>query len=464
MVVRVMALLVGIACYSALTDLLVAARWGTAWLSTVEGPQIHGNDTDKEINYTAFWKGAMHAAHNSVLSEMKEAPPPAPCPKVYVYDLPWDQVDSIRHSGKFGRSVIKEREEEKVFNGYLYATNQYAFASILQHRLTESKMCRTLDPAQADLFYAPVLPNPKGLREWKETCQAINGTMIQNQLQHLNSTNACRHFFAIGKSPVDVTTCDGWFSNPIPELRPFSRLAYAHSSFVIDSKGGHHYNKNDMTKSLYPNLFSVPYPSSLHFRSQEDVPHFLHSVRPRTSLMSFIGKHNHGDIRVRQAIHRMCNDYNDTEVCDYRDTNAPSVKPKLTAKSKAIFCLEPAGDTPERKSISDSITFGCIPVLFSDLTDDNAPWFWLDWKDRARVLVPRQDFVAGRIDLKKLLQSIPQDLLELMQRTLEEKARKYQYSVDDDQQDGVRVILDNLHRVALDKEQQGVCGYLSNEH
>lgn len=129
-----------------------------------------------------------------------------------------------------------------------------------------------------------------------------------------------------------------------------------------------------------------------------------------------------------------------------------------TVKSKATFCLEPAGDSPWRKSLSDSITFGCIPVLFSELTDDVAPWHWGEWKERGRVLVPRKDFVSGKIDLKRLLESIPPKLLELMQSTLREKARKFQYSVDDDQEDGIRVILDNLHREAKEMERQGRCG------
>ena len=130
-----------------------------------------------------------------------------------------------------------------------------------------------------------------------------------------------------------------------------------------------------------------------------------------------------------------------------------------TSKSKSTFCLEPAGDSPWRKSLADSITFGCIPVLFSELTDDVAPWFWKDWKARARVLVPREEFIAGRIDLKKLLQSIPPQLLKVMQTTLKEKSRRFQYSVDDDHEDGIRITLENLHREVLDRKQRGICGY-----
>ncbi len=415
------------------------------------------NDRDEKFNYTAFWRDATIAAQASLASDRKNATS-TQCPKVYVYDLPWDSIDSKKHPNKFGNPVkLTNANDRKKFQGYLFKTNQYSFPSILEHRLRQSGMCRTLNPFKADLFYAPVLSRPKGNGEWNATCQRITGKMIRKKLVYLNSSNACRHFFAIGKGHTDVTLCDGWFSNPIRELKPFLRLAYSSYSFVVDSDGRHFYDENDTTSSTYPNLYSVPYPSSLHFYANKTCPHFSDKFKRRPSLMSFIGKDNHGDTLVRRRIHSMCDKYADIQVCDYQERFDLNKNP--TDKSKAIFCLEPAGDTPTRKSIADSITFGCIPVLFSELTDNVAPWFWLDWKDRARVLVPRSDFVAGRIDLKKLLESIPQELLNLMQRTLKDKARHFQYSIDDDPEDGIRITLDNLNRVAKDMEHRGVCGY-----
>lgn len=412
---------------------------------------VQPSNKDTEFDYTAYWERVTDAAYQSLAAEEKKEP--TPCPKVYVYDLPSKLRDETDKSTTFGGMV----EKEGVFHGYLHKTHQYSFPSILEKRLRSSKQCRTLDPNEAELFFAPVFPASKSIEEYIESCKGVTGEAVRDGLPHLNSTNACRHFFVVGKGHVDVQHCEGWFSNPIPELKPFSRLAYSNYSFVLDSHGAHRYDKNDTTSSVYPNLASVPYPSSLHFQSKKELPHLTpkYNARKRNVLMSFVGKYNHGDIEVRERIHDLCLEYNNTKVCEF----LPKYFAQKMPKAKATFCLEPAGDTPGRKSLSDSITFGCIPVLFSELTDDVAPWFWLDWKDRGRVLVPREDFVAGRIDLKKLLQSIPKDLLKLMQSTLAEKVRRFQYSLDDDQDDGVRIILDNLHREALEKESRGVCGY-----
>ena len=109
------------------------------------------------------------------------------------------------------------------------------------------------------------------------------------------------------------------------------------------------------------------------------------------------------------------------------------------------FSLSFVGQSP-----SDSVALGCIPVFFSDLSDDFAHWFWGEWKDRARVLVPRGPFVCTEdcIDLVQLLQSAPPQLISLMQETLRQRARRFQFSVDDDQEDGIRVILDSMHKQA----------------
>jgi hypothetical protein len=410
-----------------------------------------------KFDYTAFWDDALLKARASLQQEQAISQIQQPCPKVYVYNMTlFNQIDTKKHPRQFANPVAKfHTKTDALFEGYLFKTNQYSFASILEHRLLNSK-CRTLDPDEADLYFAPILSAPKGSGGWTTTCQAITGKQVRQTLVHLNTTNACKHFLAIGKGHTDVPHCRGWFSKPIPELAPLTRLAYSSFNFDLDKHGGHFYQQNDTIQATHPNLVSVPYPSSLHYASNKTVPHFPNEI-PRTTLMSFIGKDNHGDVKVRTRLHKQCKSYKDNHVCDWREKYVP--EKDATTKAKAVFCLEPAGDTPGRKSLSDSITFGCIPVLFSDLTDDVAPWHWLSWKDRARVLIPRHEFLAGRIDVKRLLQSMPSELLAIMQSTLRTKSRQFQYSIDDDPEDGVRIILDNLHRQAQEKERQGTCGY-----
>ena len=51
---------------------------------------------------------------------------------------------------------------------------------------------------------------------------------------------------------------------------------------------------------------------------------------------------------------------------DYSQDEVKSMKVALARKTTSIFCLEPPGFSPPRKSIVDSLLSGCIPVLFYD--------------------------------------------------------------------------------------------------
>ena len=411
------------------------------------------------FNYTAYWDHALNLALSSLRKEesLNLAPrSSSPCPKVFVYDLTQtpELIDSPIESSIaniFGR-IVKEQKKYKVYT--VKKSQQYTFPLILEHRLRNSEECRTLDPEEADLFFVPILTAPKTATEWSRACKKIKAnTTLLSALPYLDSSNACRHFFAFGKGHYNGEHCSGWFADPIEELKPSFRLAYSHFDFD-KNKGNHLRLASDAeTKARYPNLVSVPYPSSVHFWNDTDVaslPQFTTSHN-RTVLMSFVGEDSHGDKEVRRNITKMCEGYSDNSVCgvSIRTRSKEKFESLLSKeKSKAFFCLEPAGDSPWRKGLSDSITLGCIPVLFSDLTDDVAPFHWKSWKDRSRVLIPRKAFVSGCVDLKTLLQSIPPQLVDLFQKTLREKARMFQYSVNDDQEDGIRVILDSLLKEA----------------
>ena len=48
----------------------------------------------------------------------------------------------------------------------------------------------------------------------------------------------------------------------------------------------------------------------------------------------------------------------------------------VRAKASSVFCLEPEGDSPDRKSVYDSLLLGCIPVVFSRRTLALSPLHW----------------------------------------------------------------------------------------
>ena len=448
-----------------------------ASLDAVSAKRTDESNVDtSSFDYRSFWDKAWESAliNNRTLSrtqrlEVKssslteQSQLTKPCPKVYIYDTASSHraKDEVKVFGKIKKNL----------NRYHRATEQFSFALILEYRLRHSSQCYTADPDEADLFYVPLHIKPKNSGEWGETCSSAkknDATALLKRLHHLNPATACRHFFVVSKGHYVARNCTGTWYRPVPQLRNTLRLAYSHLGFIRDKKNGgnttSHLRADDKTRSEYPNLFSVPYPSSVHYSSKIDnsqyPPPWTQSTG-RDILMLFLGSTSHGDTEVRQRIAEQCNSYDNASICiNYipRSSTKSGAKYDLSTKGRSVFCLEPAGDSPYRKSLSDSITYGCIPVLFSNLTNEVAPWHWGEWKEEGRVLVPRDAFTAGLIDLKVLLESIPPQLLTLMQATVRQNARGFQYSLEDDDHDGIRITLDGLQNQATKMEGEGICG------
>lgn len=124
-------------------------------------------------------------------------------------------------------------------------------------------------------------------------------------------------------------------------------------------------------------------------------------------------------------------------------------------QANADFCFEPAGDTPFRKSLADSIAVGCIPVLFHPMTDNAHEWLWQGWKEATRVLIPRDAYLRGELSLYRLLVvTLPPTLLARMKRVLSLNAHKFTISYDDDPGDELHALLVGASRLASQLESQ----------
>mmetsp|Transcript_46476 Transcript_46476/g.113192 ORF Transcript_46476/g.113192 Transcript_46476/m.113192 type:complete len:714 (-) Transcript_46476:1547-3688(-) len=452
----------------------------------------------EEMNYVQYWDRAKAEALASTQKESNDVPSESlPCPKVFVYNLSKTFHDS-KHT--HSRRSVFGPESIEGFHGKLRETNQHHVGVIFEHRLSLPNNCyATDDPNEADLFFAPVLLSRKKAPKWASTCKSLNVTALLDELVHLTPETSRKHFFVFPKGHYSAENCKGWFFDPHPLLNESMRLAYSHVPGTADDPELMYFTKASPDPARdalrHPNLVSVPYPSSVHWmnfthdsyikrnkgimkklywklhdtaqnavgtmkdalmgvtfesklESMYKMPWSDHSPEQRPHLMSFVGRFDHGDVPVRRMIQQQCEKYDDSSICHLpsheveRRSSLPS--DSLLIKGKSIFCLEPAGDSPWRKGLSDSITFGCIPVLFSQLSDDITPWHWGEWKSRGRVLVDREAFVSGKVDLYKLLNTIPHDLLEVMQSTISANARKYQYSLNDDPYDGFHLTMTKL--------------------
>ena len=368
-------------------------------------------------------------------------------PRVYVYNIAnfTDPPPTFAHA--FGAQL----------DAALYDTPQHTMARMLHWRLMRSRH-RVSDAAQANIFFVPLLEGhgakPLDGDAMRKECrrQNLSEAAVRPRLHALRSpAAACGHVFAVGKQFDTPAPCT-WWSNPRdPLLRQATRLAYSHPLT------GWHGSREDelagyvkrflaeperLGENHYPHVFSIPYPSSVHWSTSLD-PHVAPWARrgARPTLMLFLGSTEHGDVAVRHRIKAQCEGLSDRSACTLVSyDSAESVR----LMANATFCLQPGGDSPVRKSLTDAITHGCIPVLFSPFQDAFLPW-WRGWQD-ARVLIPRGMFVSDRVDLRAFLAEIAADPVRLssLQSALERHARSLQISVDDDPSDALGVILASI--------------------
>ena len=101
-----------------------------------------------EINYTAFWQDAWHAARLATL----DAPPERSAtqwPRVFVYDALPPPLSTLNLSSA---SFEEAFGPPLGLGGILRDTNQYGLAKLVGWRLAHSPRYRVFDPAQAELF------------------------------------------------------------------------------------------------------------------------------------------------------------------------------------------------------------------------------------------------------------------------------------------------------------------------
>lgn len=375
------------------------------------------------------------------------APKPGPgCPKVFVYDLPAN-VAEFKSAGEVARAVGPNMDK---LHKWLHHTSQYALSQLVLHRLLRpGAECRTSDPARADLFLVPALSKPKISSDWAKACARVDAKALVASLSHLSSETACRHLFIVPKGVYAAKKCAGWISWPVAPLHCASRVSYSYhvtaAQLALDSS---HFNKGG-NKDMYPYLHSVPYPASVHWPpkggARELPPWKRQSQKDRPILMLFLGSATHGDKPVRELIQRMCANYTDGRVCTFKRFDSSTA----SLKAKARFCLEPGGDNPFRKSIADSLAMGCMPVTFSNITAEVAPWHWSGWRALGQLHVPRLDFLAGKIDLAALLRAQPSELAERSAAAIAANGQRWMFATDDSvDDDAFKVLLKGASEAA----------------
>lgn len=371
----------------------------------------------------------------------------APCPRVYIYDLQslWDYKIPLDYMAEHGRRAIWGN---KCGDGSS-KINQYSLSIIIIYRLLTSTRCpASKNPVEADLFLIPALPSPKSARQFCPS-GSIDEDNITQLLTFLNPTTAHKHFFLLGKGHPNFRSCGSWWDKPVGLLRHSVRVTYSMpyrtgktsifsgygpvdaSLYGIEEVADH--TSDFMSSDVpYPHTFSVPYPATGHLGGHDANLPWQNIHIPRPYLMHFSGGlHGAYGVNVRRKIIQDCANTSRWTCIMRSDKINKDICEVFKSKKQARFCLEPSGDSPPRKSMYDSISLGCIPVIFTPYLQLISPWHWGHIYTNCSIYINQQEYLAGRINLVKVLTHIDATNRSIIQQNIAKHGHNTQYSQQD---------------------------------
>lgn len=260
-----------------------------------------------------------------------------------------------------------------------YKTSQFALFKLIYDRAMIDPQ-RTTDPNQAVSY---LIPYDFGM---DATFIEANGRMRRTQCplaeQVLTLLRASSHFRAKGGHDhtlvVSVNQNMNYFFNAQACIDMFltcwncTKVSIDEYMFIAKDR------KFELKKRGI-NWHAVPFPADYHYSGTKQNSQSQLVTAPwerpskaenRTIVVSFLGnarKYSAINTLIREALIAQCQ--NHTDYCSHGSyKHDATISGPNDESRKAVFCLQPPGDMPTRKSVFDSALSGCIPVLFHPLT------------------------------------------------------------------------------------------------
>ena len=123
-------------------------------------------------------------------------------------------------------------------------------------------------------------------------------------------------------------------------------------------------------------------------------------------------------------------------------------------KAQSVFCLEPGGDSPWRKSLYESLVSGCLPIIFSVYNLHVSPMHWASFARNVSVLIDPNAFIEGRVDLIQTIKSISSTDILAKQTLLSQHAHRLHYSIDDYPNDAFEIMMKGVYHQARVRQHQ----------
>lgn len=362
--------------------------------------------------------------------------------KIYIYNLPkkfnqeilkiyevWDaKCYSFEFCG-FGARLFNPESGVHVHDSHQFSLE------VLVHHLLQLSPYRTLDPEQADLFYIPAYIGLQCLYASFKNVSATN-KLINELFAYLQSqpyfASGKPHFSSLAKIEMEMRSqgCCPYLLHP----------QSADITFLSIEK------ETRYQSALHQRVITVPYPSYIHLdRSVTSRNQYLHTSSRSVFILLAAGSRRSNPYRnlimdqFREKTHLSYPEYTATKQrrsefpmvmyitgdCDQRAKHS-TVRWML----QSVFCLQPPGDSPTRKSLYDSLLSGCVPVLFP-YSGQQPVWAFQDRLNFTEftVTIPYKYMHSKNNSVYQYLAELSVQHVESLQREVQRVAHWFQYSI-----------------------------------
>eukprot|EP00468_Gymnochlora_sp_CCMP2014_P003565 CAMPEP_0167751604 /NCGR_PEP_ID=MMETSP0110_2-20121227/6675_1 /TAXON_ID=629695 /ORGANISM="Gymnochlora sp., Strain CCMP2014" /LENGTH=491 /DNA_ID=CAMNT_0007637127 /DNA_START=31 /DNA_END=1506 /DNA_ORIENTATION=+ len=374
-------------------------------------------------------------------------------PKIYMYEFP----DSYRTFIKTANPTIDvcgnitgfEEHADCKFGKKIYFTtpqgkklafrniNHNKQALLFYERIKQSPL-RVYDASEADIFYIPVWGTSlwaANIWELRNTCP--DGESMFMNLHELNKDTARWHFQI--NSDIAMAGCYSWFLtrnflSGVKDMQKRKLIAEKQELLRQGARLGFdlfEFKYGPLRVSYKPvNLFSIPYPSvasGLTFAEQSDLISEVFRSRERKYLVAAVFRvHISGlNMNVRRYLLSRCKELKECALLTAGGPRGLHAVDYIKRYYESTFCLQPEGDTPSRKAILDSMTLGCIPVLFAKLQTKLWPWHVGDWRDIG-VIIPDDEYTT----VWERLKNISSEQIEMYRNNIKLRVHRLSMRID----------------------------------